>query len=139
MKRMHIKDAEAAGFTIDHHAGGRPIAYKGARFRTDEWVECYTEFETELMNLLVEVKSRTSMSDVLRRDIDAALNKHKDKPLEVPLPPSIWWYLKQRGIASTADLVQHTANEILRLPNIGYARLRRIEQALAEIGLSLQS
>jgi hypothetical protein len=57
MKRMHIAEAEAQGYTIDNSAAGRPWAYKGPRFNPTSACECYTELETELMALIPVVQA----------------------------------------------------------------------------------
>lgn len=44
--------AVAQGFTIDNSASGRPVAYKGPRFRPTEWHWMLTDHETTLMEIL---------------------------------------------------------------------------------------
>jgi hypothetical protein len=66
MKRLHIADAQAQGYTIDNSAAGRPWAYKGPRFNPTASCECYTELETQLMTLVpVVVNIASSMKEPL--------------------------------------------------------------------------
>lgn len=50
-RKIHMKDAEAQGFTIDTCCNP-PIAYKGPRFRPTALFECFTEAESALMGLV---------------------------------------------------------------------------------------
>lgn len=90
MKRLHIKDAEAQGFTIDHVAAGRPWAYKGPRFAATEACECYTELETEMMAQVEYLNGRLDLAherieelkseiDEIHQSIDAQASEEYDK------------------------------------------------------------
>jgi len=46
---LHLGQAATLGFTIDMAAAGRPMAYKGDRFKPDEWAYCYTELESGMI------------------------------------------------------------------------------------------
>lgn len=44
--------AKAEGYTIDNHAAGRPVAYKGNRFAPTEFVPVLTDEEEQLLAAL---------------------------------------------------------------------------------------
>lgn len=56
-------DAEAQGYTIDNHAAGRPIAYKGRRFAPTAVRGVYTDLEMHYRKALEEIESQ-GLSDV---------------------------------------------------------------------------
>ncbi|MGK2884380.1 MAG: hypothetical protein ACSLE8_06325 [Rhodococcus sp. (in: high G+C Gram-positive bacteria)] len=60
---MRQAAARAKGFTIDNHAGGRPIGYKGPRFRPDAWVQLHTELEEELIDRIADLEAKVGVDD----------------------------------------------------------------------------
>ena len=54
-------EAHRLGYTVDNHAPGRPIAYKGPRFATTEEKPCFNSIEEALIRqtrfLLDAIKS----------------------------------------------------------------------------------
>lgn len=49
--------AKAEGYTIDNHAAGRPVAYKGNRFAPTEMVKVLTDEEEQLLAVLAPIAS----------------------------------------------------------------------------------
>lgn len=73
-KLIHRQSAISRGFTIDDHAAGRPLAYKGPRFAPTETVRCYTAAEEKLLALLHEVKVFAALPEALRGRINQDLD-----------------------------------------------------------------
>jgi DNA-directed RNA polymerase alpha subunit len=144
VKMLHIQQAQELGYTIDNHAGGRPLAYKGARFNASEWHPCYTELESQLIEMLevvLDVSSfnqRDAASVAVRCQAQQLVNEHRAFQPEIGLPVTIWHLLREVGIHSTADLTSKTYNEVLKTPGIGYSRMAVIERALMRVGLSFK-
>jgi hypothetical protein len=61
-KMKTIEQAESEGFTIDHHAAGRPLAYKGARFQPTEFVACFTPLEASLLGRIDRIIESASVT-----------------------------------------------------------------------------
>lgn len=63
---LTIEEAEAQGFTVDTCCYP-PFAYKGPRFRPDQYVHCFTQCESELRAALDVARNRVEQLERARR------------------------------------------------------------------------